>query len=110
MKITDKDGATLNEAPLAAMESLSVLGSVQISTRALHALADLEVIYSGNCCAQRVLRLATMDELIFIVISGTSVSSKMKGLLERRAQRKAQGKAGLTPMFLQPQLLENPST
>jgi len=40
MKVTDKDGLTIKEVPLLTMESLSVLGSVQISTQALHALAD----------------------------------------------------------------------
>ncbi len=40
LKMTDRDGATVKEMPLANVESLSVLGSVQISTQALHALAD----------------------------------------------------------------------
>jgi len=40
LRITDKDGATVREIPLAGVESLSLLGAVQVSTQALHALAD----------------------------------------------------------------------
>lgn len=40
MKVSDKDGVTLKEVPLANIESLSLIGSVQISTQALHVLAD----------------------------------------------------------------------
>lgn len=40
MKVTDKDGKKLAEVPLAGVESLSLLGSVQISTQAIQTLAD----------------------------------------------------------------------
>jgi CRISPR-associated protein Cas1 len=40
LKLTDKEGATVREIPLANVESLSLLGSVQITTQALHTLAD----------------------------------------------------------------------
>jgi len=40
LKVTDKDGTKLKEIPLANLESLSLLGSVQMSTQAIHALAD----------------------------------------------------------------------
>jgi len=40
MRITDKDGMIRKEVPLLTEESLSMLGSVQISTQTLHALAD----------------------------------------------------------------------
>jgi len=40
MTVVDKDGRLLKEVPLANLESLSLLGSVQISTQAVHALAD----------------------------------------------------------------------
>jgi CRISPR-associated protein Cas1 len=40
MIITDKNGKKLRDMPLAGVESLSLLGSVQISTQALHIFAD----------------------------------------------------------------------
>lgn len=40
MKITDKDGRTAKEVPLVNIESISVLGAVQISTQAIHTFAD----------------------------------------------------------------------
>lgn len=40
LKVTDKDGATVKEIPLTGVESLSLLGSVQITTQAVHTLAD----------------------------------------------------------------------
>lgn len=40
MTVTDKDGQVLKDVPLANVESLSLLGSVQISTQAVHVLAD----------------------------------------------------------------------
>lgn len=40
MRITDKEGSVVKETPLVNVESLSLLGSVQISTQAVKALAD----------------------------------------------------------------------
>ncbi len=40
LRVTDKSGATVKTMPLANLESLSLLGSVQITTQAVHALAD----------------------------------------------------------------------
>jgi CRISPR-associated protein Cas1 len=40
MIVTDKNGKKLRDMPLAGVESLSLLGSVQISTQALHIFAD----------------------------------------------------------------------
>lgn len=40
MIVTDKNGKKLKEMPLAGVESLSLLGPVQISTQAMHTLAD----------------------------------------------------------------------
>jgi len=40
MTISDRDGRLLKEVPLANIESLSLLGAIQISTQAVHALAD----------------------------------------------------------------------
>lgn len=40
MKITNKEGVMVKEVPLVSIESISVLGSVQISTQAVHTFAD----------------------------------------------------------------------
>lgn len=40
MTVTDRDGRLLKDVPLANLQSLSLLGSVQITTQAVHALAD----------------------------------------------------------------------
>ena len=41
LRVTDKNGAVAKTMPLANLESLSVLGSVQITTQAIHALAGM---------------------------------------------------------------------
>jgi hypothetical protein len=40
LKVSDKDGQVTREVPLANLESLALLGGIQISTHAVHALAD----------------------------------------------------------------------
>lgn len=40
MRLTDREGQVVREIPIASLESLAILGSVQISTQALCALAD----------------------------------------------------------------------
>jgi CRISPR-associated protein Cas1 len=40
LTIVDRDGKKLKELPLAGVESLSIVGGVQLSTQALHTLAD----------------------------------------------------------------------
>lgn len=41
LRITDKNGSVAKTVPLANLESLSLLGSVQITTQAIRALADM---------------------------------------------------------------------
>lgn len=41
LRVTDKNGAAVKTMPLANLESLSLLGSVQITTQAIRALADM---------------------------------------------------------------------
>lgn len=41
LRVTDKDGAVAKTMPLTNIESLSLLGSVQITTQAIRALADM---------------------------------------------------------------------
>ncbi len=57
LRITDKNGATAKEVPLSNMESLSLLGSVQISTQALHALADRGIPVAYLSAAGRMVAM-----------------------------------------------------
>lgn len=57
LKMTDRDGATVKEMPLANVESLSVLGSVQVSTQALHALADRGIPVAFLSAAGRLVAM-----------------------------------------------------
>ncbi len=43
LRVTDKNGSAVKTIPLANLESLSLLGSVQITTQAIHALADMNI-------------------------------------------------------------------
>lgn len=43
LKVKDRDGRTVQEIALANVESLSLLGPVQVSTQALHVLADRSI-------------------------------------------------------------------
>ena len=56
LRVTDKDGKKVGDMPLANVESLSLLGSVQISTQAVQTLADRGVpvaflTAAGRCVA-----------------------------------------------------------
>lgn len=57
LTLTDKDGATVKEIPLAIIESLSLLGSVQITTQAIHALADRGVPVAFLSAAGRMVAM-----------------------------------------------------
>lgn len=43
LRVTDKNGSAVKTIPLANLESLSLLGSVQITTQAIRALADMNI-------------------------------------------------------------------
>jgi len=43
LRVTDKNGTVVKTIPLANLESLSLLGSVQITTQAIHVLADMNI-------------------------------------------------------------------
>jgi len=43
LKVKDRDGKLIQDIPLANVESLSLLGPVQLSTQALHVLADRSI-------------------------------------------------------------------
>jgi CRISPR-associated protein Cas1 len=61
VKITDKDGATAKEFPLANLESLAVLGGVQVSTQALTVFAEHQVPVAFLSSAGRLV--AMMDPM-----------------------------------------------
>lgn len=56
LRFTDRDGALVRDMPIASVESLAVVGQVQVSTQALHVLADhsAPVVFmtaAGRCVA-----------------------------------------------------------
>ena len=57
MTVTDKDGRLVKDVPLANLESLSLLGSVQISTQAVHALADKGIPIAYLSAAGRLVAM-----------------------------------------------------
>jgi len=61
VRVTDKDGELVRDFPLANIESLAVLGGVQVSTQALSVLADQEVPVAFLSAAGRLVAL--MDPL-----------------------------------------------
>lgn len=61
VRITDKEGETVRDIPLANMESLAVLGGVQVSTQALAVFADHEVPVAFLSAAGRLT--AMMDPM-----------------------------------------------
>jgi CRISPR-associated protein Cas1 len=61
LQVTEADGGTLQELPLAGVESLSLLGSVQISTQALQTLTDRSVPVAFLSAAGRLV--AMLDPL-----------------------------------------------
>ena len=61
MIMTDTNGKKLKDVPLAGVESLSLLGSVQVSTQALHTLADRGIPVAFLSAAGRIV--AMLDPL-----------------------------------------------
>ncbi|MCI0642262.1 MAG: CRISPR-associated endonuclease Cas1 [Gemmataceae bacterium] len=57
LRVTDKDGALVKETPLASVESLAVLGHVQVSTQALQVLADKSIPVAFLSGAGRLVAL-----------------------------------------------------
>jgi CRISPR-associated protein Cas1 len=55
--VSDKNGATSKEMPLASVESLSLLGSVQISTQAVQVLADRGIPIAYLSAAGRMVAM-----------------------------------------------------
>lgn len=61
LRVTDREGALVRDTPLAGLESLALVGGVQVSTQALCVLADREVPVAYLSAAGRVV--AMMDPL-----------------------------------------------
>lgn len=61
IRVTDKDGDLVRDFPLANVESLAVLGGVQVSTQALTVLADHQVPVAFMTAAGRLV--AMMDPM-----------------------------------------------
>lgn len=61
VRVTDKNGDLVRDVPLTSIESLAVLGSVQVSTQALHVFADKEVPVAYLSAAGRLV--AMMDPM-----------------------------------------------
>jgi CRISPR-associated protein Cas1 len=61
LRVTDREGELVKELPLANVESLAVLGGVQVSTQAITALADAQVPVAFLSSAGRLV--AMMDPL-----------------------------------------------
>ena len=57
LRITDKNGSVAKTVPLANLESLSLLGSVQITTQAIHALADMNIPVAFLSSAGRLVAM-----------------------------------------------------
>lgn len=78
MRVTDRDGALVKSVPLANVESLSILGAVQITTQAIHALADLHL---------PIAFLSSSGRLVAMVDPLDSVSAAVRQAQVRRLDR-----------------------
>ncbi|HEX5234321.1 MAG TPA: CRISPR-associated endonuclease Cas1 [Silvibacterium sp.] len=75
MRITDKDGIVVRDVPLANVETLALLGSVQLSTQAIQVLADRSIPIAFLSAAGRLI--AMIDPL-------DSVSAEVRRAQVRR--------------------------
>lgn len=75
LRITDKDGGLMKELPLANIESLSLLGAVQISTQAVQVLAENGIPISY---------LSPIGRLLAIIEPYDSVSAEIRRQQVRR--------------------------
>jgi CRISPR-associated protein Cas1 len=75
LRVTDKDGVLVRDIPLANVESLAVMGSVQVSTQAMHVLADKSI---------PVAFMSTAGRLCAMVDPMDSVSAEIRRAQVRR--------------------------
>ena len=78
LRITDKNGSVAKTVPLANLESLSLLGSVQITTQAIHALADMNI---------PVAFLSSAGRLVAMIDPLDSVSAEVRRAQIRKLDR-----------------------
>ena len=57
LKISDREGNSTRQIPLAGLESLAIMGNVQASTQALHALADRSIPVAYMSTAGRLIAM-----------------------------------------------------
>jgi CRISPR-associated endonuclease Cas1 len=57
LRVTDKDGVLVKDVPLANVETLALLGSVQLSTQAIQVLADRSIPVSFLSAAGRLIAI-----------------------------------------------------
>src|SRR5579871_6417521 len=69
VRVTDKDGNVLKELPIANLESLSLLGSVQVSTQAVQVFAENSI---------PVAYLSPAGRLLAIIEPNDSVSAEIR--------------------------------
>lgn len=69
LRITDRNGALAKTVPLANLESLSVLGSVQLTTQAIHTLTDMNT---------PIAFLSTAGRLVAMIDPLDSVSAEIR--------------------------------
>lgn len=68
LKVTDRDGVESSKIPLAQLQSLAILGGVQLSTQALHALADRNIPVAFLSSAGRLIAMVDpLDSVSAIV-------------------------------------------
>jgi CRISPR-associated protein Cas1 len=75
LRVTDKDGVVVKDVPLASVESLALLGSVQLSTQAIQVLVDKSIPVAFVSAAGRLV--AMIDPL-------DSVSAEVRRAQVRR--------------------------
>ncbi|MCP9456316.1 MAG: CRISPR-associated endonuclease Cas1 [Nitrospira sp.] len=78
LRVTDKNGSIVKTIPLANLESLSLLGSVQITTQAIHALADMNT---------PIAFLSPAGRLVAVIDPLDSVSAEVRRSQIRKLDR-----------------------
>lgn len=78
LRVTDKNGSAVKTIPLANLESLSLLGSVQITTQAIRALADMNT---------PIAFLSPAGRLVAIIDPLDSVSAEVRRAQIRKLDR-----------------------
>lgn len=78
LRVTDKNGSVAKTVPLANLESLSLLGSVQITTQAIRALADMNT---------PIAFLSPAGRLVAIIDPLDSVSAEVRRAQIRKLDR-----------------------